>query len=128
MPYANREDHRKNQRERLKKNRSEWLAKNGPCKRCGTWENLEVDHIDRTTKVDHRIWSWSEKRRQEELKKCQVLCFTCHLEKSREAGDRPPAMGHGNRAMYETKGCRCADCRKAHTDYQTVWRKNKKKI
>ncbi len=51
---------------------------------CGSWNDLELDHINPETKVSHNIWSWSEKRRIKELKKCQPLCFGCHKKKSSE--------------------------------------------
>lgn len=66
----------------VKARRAEWLAKNGPCRKCGSSENLEVDHIDRSQKVTHRIWTWAEDKRAAELAKCQVLCRVCHREKS----------------------------------------------
>jgi uncharacterized protein YnzC (UPF0291/DUF896 family) len=44
---------------------------------------LQVDHINNKEKISHRIWSWSEKRRNEELAKCQALCLICHKEKTR---------------------------------------------
>lgn len=65
-----------------KKRRDAWFAENGPCAACGSWDDLELDHKDRTTKVTHGVWGWSQKRRDEELAKCQALCATCHREKS----------------------------------------------
>jgi len=50
--------------------------------KCGSWKKLELDHIDPKTKESHKIWSWSEERRNKELKKCQVLCYDCHNIKS----------------------------------------------
>jgi len=52
------------------------------CVRCGTSEDLELDHIDRTTKVSNNVWSWASARREAELAKCQVLCHDCHKKKS----------------------------------------------
>jgi len=90
VPYnssmARNEAHRLAQRdwyERVvKTRRQEWLKANSPCKVCGSWDNLEVDHIDPATKVHHSVWSWSAKRRIAELAKCQTLCEKCHLQKS----------------------------------------------
>jgi hypothetical protein len=67
---------------KIKPRREKWIKENGPCRCCGSWKNLEVDHKDPSQKVHHRVWSWSELRRQEELKKCQVLCHDCHLRKT----------------------------------------------
>lgn len=91
MPYKDPAKQRAFALARWNKNRSVWFQANGPCKSCGTWEQLELDHMDPTTKVSHRIWSWSEKRRLAELTKCQVLCKGCHQAKtaSRREGGAP---------------------------------------
>lgn len=77
-----REYQKKWYREIVASRRKKWFEENGPCHQCGSWENLELDHIDRTTKVHHVIWTWSEQRREDELKKCQPLCHDCHKKKS----------------------------------------------
>lgn len=64
------------------RNRRAWLDANGPCVNCGSSEDLQVDHKDPSTKVSHKVWSWSPVRRAEELAKCQVLCKECHKAKS----------------------------------------------
>lgn len=79
-----REYFKKYQSAWMKKRRETWLAANGPCRLCGSSERLEVDHIDHSTKVDHRVWSWSDERRKAELAKCQVLCHDCHKRKTAE--------------------------------------------
>lgn len=75
--------------------RAMWIAINGPCQRCGSWQNSTIDHIDPKTKDPSlrksgggtggtaKIWYWSDIRRTRELAKCQVLCQWCHQEKSR---------------------------------------------
>jgi 5-methylcytosine-specific restriction endonuclease McrA len=70
----------------LANRRAEWIKANGPCKHCGTWENLEVDHINPVKKKYEisRIWSRKKSFRERELAKCQVLCKLCHLKKSAE--------------------------------------------
>ena len=93
---------------KIKRLRQEWLIANGPCT-CGSWESLEVHHVDPATKVSHRIWSWSKEKREEELKKCMVLCHDCHLEET-TARRR---CGHGHVATYKKRGCRCDLCRAA---------------
>jgi 5-methylcytosine-specific restriction endonuclease McrA len=60
-----------------------WLVAHGPCP-CGSKRNLHIDHInpkDKKIKVQ-QLWAVSEKKRQAELKKCQVLCKKCHLKKT----------------------------------------------
>ncbi len=49
---------------------------------CGSWDELEVDHVDPALKISHSIWSWSLERRLAELAKCVVRCRACHLKKS----------------------------------------------
>lgn len=65
----------------IKRRRQEFFA-NKVCSNCNSQENLELDHIDPALKVCHKIWSWNEKRRLNELSKCQVLCKKCHREKT----------------------------------------------
>lgn len=66
----------------MQRRRAAWLAENGPCRVCGTWENLHVDHVDPASKKNHRVWSWASERMAAELAKCQVLCATHHREKT----------------------------------------------
>jgi 5-methylcytosine-specific restriction endonuclease McrA len=97
----------------MKEKRTAWIEANGPCVRCGSKENLQVDHKDPTKKVDHKVWSWSKVRREAELAKCQVLCIECHKKKSAIEAARPTP--HGTDAGYTRNKCRCADCRAAHS-------------
>jgi 5-methylcytosine-specific restriction endonuclease McrA len=82
MPYADPERQREYAREWMAKRRRVWLQANGPCVDCGSWEELEVDHVDPATKISHRIWSWSDERREAELAKCVIRCRVCHDIKS----------------------------------------------
>jgi hypothetical protein len=77
-------DKRAYDREWMKKRRDAWFAVNGPCVDCGSSENLELDHDDRSDKVSHRVWSWSEERRNVELAKCVARCRKCHRAKTTE--------------------------------------------
>ena len=81
MPYKDKNKKRLYQSERSRKLRQQWLDINGPCA-CGSNIDLQVDHVDPSSKVSHRIWSWSEERRKIELVKCQALCLKCHKKKS----------------------------------------------
>lgn len=72
---------RKYQREWIATRRSEYFA-DKVCVSCGSTSNLELDHIDRLQKVTHKILSWRESRRLEEIAKCQILCEPCHQAKS----------------------------------------------
>jgi 5-methylcytosine-specific restriction endonuclease McrA len=91
----------------LNNRRLEWVKANGPCKKCGTWENLEIDHIDPSQKSFRiaSIWSRSKEFRDKELSKCQVLCKSCHFEKTTKENKE---FGHGTPIKYAT--CKCVVC------------------
>jgi 5-methylcytosine-specific restriction endonuclease McrA len=101
-PYADKEAQRTFQREWMRSRRSKWVADNGPCRVCGSSDNLEVDHIDPSLKTmsPRSIWSLSDKnkRKTAELDNCQVLCKVCHLKKTLEerAAKRRNHDLHGN--------------------------------
>lgn len=122
MAYASREDQQEYQRGWLAQRRAEWLAENGPCASCGSWEGLEVDHIDRADKSaslrrsTYRLWSWSEERRLVELAKCQALCRECHRAKTDVENSR--SVVHGRPTTYDKRGCRCDPCRDAKLAYK----------
>lgn len=96
--------------------RREWLSANGPCE-CGSWENLEVHHINPAEKTTHRIWSWSEERRNAELAKCQPLCRECHKKET-----KANYVVHGKITRYR-KGCRCELCVSAYEAFKLSRRK-----
>lgn len=112
MPYKDAAKQRQYQAKWRQRRRDEWLREHGPCVNCGSSEHLEVDHIVGADKVDHRLWSWTQARREAELAKCQVLCRRCHLAKSCATGvwGRPE---HGTASMYDRGKCRCEPCRAA---------------
>lgn len=82
MPMATPEAQREYQRRWMARRRAEWFEANGPCVDCGTWEALELDHVDGAAKVSHRVWSWARVRREAELAKCVARCRPCHDVKS----------------------------------------------
>lgn len=122
MSYKDRDKQREYQNRWMKSRREAWLKDNGPCTSCGSWEELEVDHIIGNEKVNHRIWSWSKERRDKELAKCQVLCNPCHREKTRE---ELRVKTHGF-TMYCRYRCRCDVCTKANRDHRREWVKRNK--
>ena len=107
--FKDRVKQRKWQREKWAKTRREWIEANGPCRNCGSSLDLEVDHVDPSTKITHNVWSWALSRRLAELAKCQVLCKKCHLIKTSK--DRIDSMKHGTERMYRNFKCRCLDCK-----------------
>ena len=66
------EKKQKYQREWIKTRRQEWVEENGPCKHCGTWDKLEVDHIKPELKSMHTasIWSRTAEVRKKEIHFC----------------------------------------------------------
>jgi 5-methylcytosine-specific restriction endonuclease McrA len=65
----------------------------GVCARCGTTENLEIDHSDRDKdprlkKSGGALWSFSWEHIEKELAKCQALCTDCHKTKTRTEAAR----------------------------------------
>jgi len=119
MPYKNRAEQNAYQRNWVAERRRLWF-RNKVCANCGTKEHLELDHIDPTQKVDHRIWSWSWARIIAETAKCQVLCQSCHIEKTMK--ERDAGLVHGTNNGYEYYKCRCESCRKAHNENVNEWR------
>lgn len=119
MSYVDRDRQRQYQRDRRARLRAEWIAEHGPCVKCGSWDALEIDHIDPAQKSAHISGFWS--RRPEvlyaELAKCQVLCKPCHLEKT-YAG----MAGHGTERRYHYGRCRCDVCRAGHAARSRAWR------
>jgi 5-methylcytosine-specific restriction endonuclease McrA len=66
----------------------------GECAQCYSTEDLEIDHIDRSTKsfdIGKAIAGWKMDRINAELDKCQLLCHDCHLEKSVAENSVEPA-------------------------------------
>jgi hypothetical protein len=100
MPYKDPDRQREYQNRWLKDRRLAWIADNGPCIDCGTWDNLQVDHVDAKLKVTHRVWSWREDRRRKELAKCVVRCWPCHNRKTIQYHEK--AHGGSNGAVKLT--------------------------
>src|SRR5688500_10891301 len=126
MPFSSKERNREYQRSWAAKRRAEYIATmGGRCRICGSVHNLEIDHIDRSTKTSHKIWTWSRRRIEEELKKCQLLCETGHETKT----TLEVTVGHGGGAKGLT-GCKCEKCREARRRhsfaYMRKWRAEKK--
>ena len=100
----------------------------GKCVRCGTTEDLEFDHVDRTSKTwtIAKIYSYSDSKFFAELKKCQLLCKKCHNIKS--ITDLGKAVAKGNHGTISTyKYCKCEICVKAKADYTRAHSKSPKK-
>lgn len=94
----------------------------GFCRKCGSKERLEFDHVDPASKsFDVSLFaSMARERVDEEMKKCQLLCFTCHNEKTQ--GEIESRRRHGTTCMYQRGNCRCGECRAANEEYRRSWR------
>ena len=111
---------------RMRKEAIESLG--GKCTVCGTQENLEIDHIDRTQKeveISRAILSLSRKRFLEELAKCQLLCQEHHGDKTlMDLGKKKAKGTHGTLSAY--RYCKCSICVKVHTDWCREYKKRKR--
>lgn len=85
----------------------------GMCVQCSSEENLEFDHKDPNNKSFNISGFWYAKKNiSEELKKCQLLCKSCHdIKTGVEQEDRAlqTRKSCGSVAEYK-RGCRCVDC------------------
>ena len=122
MPYKDKDKQRDYQRQWMIKRRATFFEGKS-CVECGSTERLELDHIDPSTKTHHAVWSWSQKRRNAEIAKCQVLCYKCHKIKTSKEQSNPDV--HGTRNMYG-RGCRCRPCRNSQRDHIRRWRAKQK--
>ncbi len=120
VPIKDRDARRRYNKEWVAARRAEWF-KGKACVMCGASDNLELDHVDPSKKVSHRIWSWSKDRRETELEKCQPLCQTCHYQKTdRDLGRG--AIVHGKNDTYTFRRCRCEQCKAAHAVAARLYR------
>lgn len=105
MPYKDKNVQREYNRQWQASRRAEWFFEK-VCVRCGGSDSLEIHHEDPLLKISHKVWSWAQERRDEELAKCVVLCHACHKAQH--------ATKCGTTRSYKN-GCRCDDCRRANT-------------
>ena len=126
MPYKNKAAQKEYAArwylEVVKPRRDRWFRENGPCVDCGSWEDLELDHVDPKTKISSKIWSWSDERREVELKKCKPRCYGCHKKKTVIEISIPIEDHHGRYACWKNKGCRCQLCVLAQREYKRKYR------
>ncbi len=106
---------------RAKERRKAWFTGRS-CSKCGSREDLVLDHIQRLnwskrgrSRPSQVLWEWGEPRRQDELAKCQVLCKKCHSKKTGQEHRDARVPRHGTDGEYRKHGCRCRPCKDAHT-------------
>lgn len=90
----------------------------GKCNICESVIDLEVDHTDESNKLFTLASGWhhSWTKILEEIKKCQLLCKSCHKQKH---SSKHPC---GTAQRY-WRGCRCLDCTAANTKHNGEYRK-----
>lgn len=107
---------REYQRRWIAQRRRDWIDANGPCAKCGSWDELEVDHKDASTKVFNPSYLWSlavsNPKRIAELAKCWVLCKTCHNTKTTISGERACGQRIGSSKLNERDVARIRILRK----------------
>jgi hypothetical protein len=117
MPYSDKNEQKRYQREWLTRRGNDWIAtQGGKCAACGSTDRLEIDHIDPAKKECNptHLWSLNRETRDVELAKCQVLCHDCHAAKTYA----PRPIVHGTCAGYQKHRCRCDLCRGWNRDRQ----------
>jgi len=122
LPYKDVVSKRAYQARWIAKRREDWLLGHGPCIDCGSWEKLEVDHVDATTKITHRVWSWTAARRNMELEKCVVRCHPCHDTKTLLAREQKTPRGerNGSSKLTEDKVREIRALREEGTTYTAI--------
>ena len=99
----------------------------GKCVLCGSSENLELDHKDPKDKAFSlaKLWSCAEPKYLEEIAKCQLLCRTCHEEKTiNDLGFKRAKGNHGTISTH--RYCRCNLCKEAWNKYGREHKAKKK--
>lgn len=86
----------------------------GKCVECGSVDQLEIDHIDRSTKTAtvSKLWSMRRDTMLEELTKCQLLCGGCHQNKT----SSELTVGHGG-GLTGVRNCYCELCKPLKARY-----------
>lgn len=87
---TSKERHRKYNLQYYHNKRNELISQlGGKCVMCGSTTNLEFDHKDKNTKcLDiSKHMQYSTEYLYPQLQKCQLLCNTCHIRKTKQAKD-----------------------------------------
>jgi hypothetical protein len=96
----------------------------GCCVQCGSKDQLEIDHRDRTTKEFDvsKLWGLSKEKQKHELAKCQVLCQKCHKAKSARECSELFSVPHGG-GVSGKYNCPCSLCKQKKSEYMREYNK-----
>ena len=122
MPYADRVVKQAYQRQWVAKRKARRLG-GIRCVICGGYDGVQPHHRDKSTKVSHRMWSWSWTRIEAELAKCDFRCQSCHTDY--HAAERRVHYDHGSNLRYTKRGCRCRLCKTAHAEAARDYRERR---
>lgn len=112
-------DHNAYNRERYRTFRKKWIEDlGGKCVQCGSTDDLEIDHIDRTTKSFDISRENSIPKAAQELTKCQLLCKICHKKKSIAES----SVEHGG-GVSGKRNCKCRPCVDKKNEYMREWKR-----
>lgn len=98
----------------------------GKCAKCGATGDLDLDHIDPTTKsfTIARMWSVSDEKFWAEVKKCQLLCSDGTADRCHRAKHRKEAR-HGTWTRSRA-GCQCDVCVEGERERNRRYKQNAK--
>jgi hypothetical protein len=101
----------------------------GKCCKCGSVDNLQLDHCNpkqKTFTVGGSGWNCADQVFQAEVAKCQLLCALCHnLKTLSDTGKNNAKETHGTLSSY--RYCKCNLCRTANNKYSREWKRKKRK-
>ena len=91
------------------------------CAVCGGIRDLQVDHRNPGLKRFNVSSAWGRPwtEMEKELRKCQLLCRSCHKKKTA----KEQTGKHGTWGRYKNGKCRCDRCRKFVVSWIAEWRK-----
>jgi len=98
------------------------------CTKCGSTENLEFDHIDPSTKsfTIGKLNTMAFYKAVEEVKKCQLLCQSCHNSKTiNEKGFQEVKGKDVHGTLSSCRYCKCDICKTFKNEYN---RENYRKL
>src|SRR3990167_1281726 len=123
MPVKNPIEYQRKQRRERRKMLIKLLG--NVCVKCGSNNKLEFDHKNRKLKkfTIAVILSSKMSKLMKEVKKCQLLCKKCHINKSIIERKDKIAV-HGSMGMYSNHGCRCIKCKNVCSRYYKKYNLN----